>query len=199
MAEPNIPPHVFPPHIEDTIRSIAQLDVEHHENATLPQRWVDRLTGLLGQPWFIGVASVVIIGWIGLNGLAPALGYRPIDPAPFPWLAGFAALWSFYLVLLILITQRREEQLAMHHAQLTLQLTILGEQKITKVIALLEEYRRDSPQLPDRIDHEADAMAESADPNSLLDAIKEAKSTTVSEAPRGDATSARTPKPINKH
>jgi hypothetical protein len=42
-------------------------------------------------------------------------------------------------------------------------------------------------------------MAESADPNSLLDAIKEAKSTTVSEAPRGDATSARTPKPINKH
>lgn len=199
MAEPSTPQPTFPPHIEDTIRSIAQLNVEHHDNATRPQRWVDRVTGLVGQPWFIGVASLVIVGWIGLNGFAPALGYRPIDPAPFPWLGGFVSVASFYLVLLILITQRREEQLAQHHAQLTLQLTILGEQKIAKVIALLEEYRRDSPLLPDRIDQEADAMAESADPNSLLDALKEAKATTVSEAPRSDATPPRTSTPNNRH
>ena len=37
MAEPGTPPPAFPPHIEDTIRSIAQLNVEHKENASRPQ------------------------------------------------------------------------------------------------------------------------------------------------------------------
>ena len=95
---------------------------------------------------------------------------------------------SFYLVVLILITQRREEQLSQHHAQLTLQLTIQGEQKIAKVIALLEEHRRDSPLLPNRIDQEANAVAESADPNCLLEALKGANATAASDAPSSRAT-----------
>jgi hypothetical protein len=35
-------------HIEETIRSVARLHAEHHENATPLQRAVDRITALLG-------------------------------------------------------------------------------------------------------------------------------------------------------
>lgn len=49
---------------------------------------------------------------------------------------------------------------------------ILSEQKSTKIIQLLEKMRRDSPHLTDRLDHEAHAMSASADPQAVLDAIK---------------------------
>ena len=49
----------------------------------------------------------------------------------------------------------------------------MTEQKSAKVIELLEELRRDHPQIVDRIDHQADAMATPADPGAVLDAFKE--------------------------
>jgi hypothetical protein len=41
------------------------------------QRVVDRTTALLGRPRSIGVLTVIAAGWISLNLLAAALGYRP--------------------------------------------------------------------------------------------------------------------------
>ena len=83
MADTNVPLPLLPAHIEETIRSIARLHAEHHQNATPLQRAVDRITGLLGRPQFIRALTVVGAGWISLNLLAAALGYRPIDPPPF--------------------------------------------------------------------------------------------------------------------
>jgi uncharacterized membrane protein len=99
-------------HIEETIRSITRLHDEHHQNATPLQRAVDRITALLGRPPFIGVLTIIAAGWISLNLLAAALGYRPIDPPPFSGLGGAVSLVSLYMVVLILATQQREYQLA---------------------------------------------------------------------------------------
>jgi uncharacterized membrane protein len=161
MADTNVPLPLLPAHIEETIRSIARLHAEHHQNATPLQRAVDRITGLLGRPRFIGALTVV------------GAGYRPIDPPPFSGLGLAVSLVSLYLVVLILATQRREYQLAQLREQLTLELAILSEQKTAKVIQLLEESRRDNPLIRNRIDQEADAMAQPADPQSVLNAIKE--------------------------
>ena len=75
--------------------------------------------------------------------------------------------------LMILATQAREEEAARHRSQLTLQLASLSEQKIAKVIALLEEQRRESPQLASRPDREAEEMSKPADPSHVLDRIKD--------------------------
>jgi uncharacterized membrane protein len=77
------------------------------------------------------------------------------------------------MVVLILATQRREDQLAQHREQLILELALLSEQKTAKVIELLEEFRRDSPLIHNRVDRQADSMAQPADPQQMLDAIKE--------------------------
>ena len=130
-------------------------------------------TAFTGPPRSIGVLTVIAAGWISLNLLAAALGYRTIDPPPFSGLEGAVSLVSLYLVVLILATQRREYQLAQLREQLTLELAILGEQKTAKVIQLLEESRRDNPLIRNRVDQVAEAMAQPADPQSVLDAIKE--------------------------
>ena len=54
-----------------------------------------------------------------------------------------------------------------------MELAILGEQKSAKIIELLEEMRRDDPSLRNRVDHEAAAMSMPADPQAVLDAIKD--------------------------
>jgi uncharacterized membrane protein len=172
MTDSKIPPPILPAHIEETIRAIAQLHAEHREKATPFQRAIDRMTAWLGHPRFVGALTAIVAGWISLNLLAASLGHRPIDPPPFSWLGGAVSLLSLYMVVLILATQRREDQLGQHREVLTLELEILSEQKTAKVIQLLEEFRRDSPQIRDRVDHEATAMSEPADPQSVLDAIK---------------------------
>ncbi len=164
---------ILPTHIEETIRSIARLHAEHHRNATALQRIVDRLTAFVGRPRFIGLLTVGAVSWVGGNLACSLLGGRPLDPPPFAWFDGAVSLGALYITILILTTQRREDQLAQHREQLTLELAILSEQKTAKVIELLEEMRRDSPSLRNRVDEEAAAMALPADPQSVLEAIKE--------------------------
>ena len=173
MIDTSLPPPILPIHIEETIRSIARLQAEHHGAATPQQRAVGRLTALLGRPLVIGVLAFLILAWIGLNLLAVAHGDRPIDPPPFQGLTGAISVVSLFMVVLILGAQRHEDQLAQHRELLTLELAILSEQKTAKVIQLLEEVRRDNPLIHDRVDQEAEVMARPADPQSVLDAIKE--------------------------
>jgi uncharacterized membrane protein len=80
------------------------------------------------------------------------------------------------LVVLILTTQSRNDRLTQRREQLNLELAILSEQKTAKVVALLEELRRDSPAVRDRVDKQADVMARPANPQSVIDAIKETRS-----------------------
>ena len=130
----------------------------------------------LGSANFISGLTVFVVGWVSLNGLAAALGYRALDPPPFAWLAGAVSLASLYLVILILTTQRGDDRLTQRRELLNLELTILGEQKIAKVVALLEELRQGSPHLRNRVDELAETMSQPADPQSVIDAIKETRS-----------------------
>ena len=64
----------------------------------------------------------------------------------------------------------------------------MSEQKTAKVIQLLEESRRDNPLIRNRVDQEAEAMAQPADPQSVLHAIKEthAEAEQISGSADGD-------------
>ena len=87
------------------------------------------------------------------------------------------------MVILIL---RGDDRLTQRRELLNLELTILGEQKIAKVVALLEELRRDSPHLHNRVDELAEVMARPADPQSVIDAIKESHSQSAGASRKGD-------------
>jgi uncharacterized membrane protein len=78
---------------------------------------------------------------------------------------------GLYLAAMILITQRHDDELATRREQLTLELAILSEQKSAKIIALLQEFRRNDPNQGDHRDKMAEALAQPADPQVVLDAI----------------------------
>ena len=105
--------------------------------------------------------------------LASVFSYTVLDPPPFNALCMAFSLASFYMVILIYATQRRDDELAELREQLTLELALLSEQKMAKVIQLFEEFRRDIPLVPNRTDEQADAMAQSVDPERVFHAIKD--------------------------
>jgi uncharacterized membrane protein len=159
-----------PTHVQQTIQAIAALHAEHYDSATAGHRLAERLTNRISHPIFVLVVTVLVIGWVGFNACADRFGFAPVDPPPFAWLESACSLTSLYLVVFVLVTQRREEQFAGRQALVALEMALLTEQKVAKIIELLEELRRDSP-VPDRPDALADAMAVPANPRSVLNAI----------------------------
>jgi uncharacterized membrane protein len=186
LAESTPAPPISHLHLEETVQTLARLHAEHDSSATRHHRVVERLTSYLGKPIFIVGLTLLVAGWMAANGLAHAVGYHAWDLPPFPWLTGFASLASLYLVIVILTTQSRDDLLARHRELLTLELAILAEQKSAKAIALLEELRRDSPHVQDRVDTQADQMGRPADPHVVIDAINDARAETA-HRPRGAA------------
>ena len=164
---------ILPAHIEETVQAIAKLHAEHHERATPFQKFTEGLTDRAGRPSFMVWLLVVVAGWTGLNLAMVGLGRQPLDQPPFAGLELAISLAALFMTVLILSTQRRDDELTSYREQLTLELAILGEQKSAKIIELLEELRRDDPTIRNRIDHDAAAMSAPADPQAVLDAIKD--------------------------
>ena len=176
----------LPPRVEETVSAIAAFHLDHDRRATALERMIDRLTAVLGRPLFLGLLTAAAALWLVLDLGLRALGRPPFDPPPFQWLQGLLTLLAVYMTALILITQRRADLLDARRAQLTLELSIVAEQKTAKVIQLLEEMRRDSPHLGNRVDAEAASMATPSDPQAVLEAIKEGRPDAAETAPGVD-------------
>ncbi len=168
----------LPAHVEETVQEISRLHAAHEASARPLQRTVERITKGAGRPAFVAVLTALVLTWIGLNlGLAAA-GRHPLDSPPFYWLQGAVTLAALYMTIFILTTQRREDELTGLREQLILELAILSEQKSAKIIALLEELRRDDPHISDRDDPHAVELSTPADPNAVVDALKETQTGT---------------------
>jgi uncharacterized membrane protein len=164
-------PATLPDHIQTTVAAIAQLHADHKHAATPLQRLMDRLTAGVADPRFVGFVVAAAVVWVAGNLLLSASGRQPLDPPPFVWLQGVIGFSALCMTSLVLTTQRREDELATRREQLTLELAILGEQKTAKIIALIEELRRDDPGVRSRPDPEARAMSAPADPQEVLGAL----------------------------
>jgi uncharacterized membrane protein len=160
-------------HIDETIASLVALRQNHRKAAAPLQRLVTELTDKLSRPQTVLVLTVIIVAWIALNLALPFAGHLALDPPPFFWLDGALSLISVYMLFLVLASQRNESQLERRRELLSLELAVRGEEKTAKVIALLEELRRDMPQVRDRVDREAVSMATPADTASVIAAIGE--------------------------
>lgn len=160
-------------HVAETVDAIAEVHREHYREASWLQRASDAFVGVIGRPGVILGFFAAVLAWIGINLWLARAGAAAADPPPFAALELFATLAALAMGMLILATQRREDVLAEKRSQLTLELALLNETKSAKIISLLEELRRDSPALDDRVDPESDAMSTPTDPQSVLAAIQD--------------------------
>ena len=172
MNTAKLDPTSMPEHVEQTVRSIGLLHAQHYQEASQAQRSLDKLTAFASRPFFLGLVCAAVVLWVVGNSVASFSGIRSLDPPPFAWLELAATVSALVMAILILVTQRNADRLADVRDQMTLQLASLTEQKVAKIIQLVEELRRDSPEVPDRVDSEAHEMSIRADPHAVLGAIK---------------------------
>ncbi len=163
----------LPEHVSQQIDTIAALHARGESDVSIHQRTIEKVTAFLGRPLFLNLTIGLIALWLLLNMPAQRPNFTPFDPVPFPLLAWLVSTGGLLLTIVVLITQNRQARLAERRAQLDLQVNLLAEQKIAKVIALLEELRRDLPSVRNRYDAEAEAMSEAADAHAVLDALEE--------------------------
>jgi uncharacterized membrane protein len=160
-------------HIDQNIESVAALRRRESESVSLSQRRVERLSRFIGRPVYLVALLGLVAGWIVYNLTAASWGLKPFDAPPFEILDGILSLVALITTTIVLIAQNRQAKLEQQHAHLALQVNLLTEQKVTKLIHLIEELRRDLPMVKDRHDAQATAMQERADTARVVSAIEE--------------------------
>ncbi|HWS64068.1 MAG TPA: DUF1003 domain-containing protein [Steroidobacteraceae bacterium] len=160
-------------HIDQNIESIVSLQRREWETVSLSQRRVERLSRFIGRPiYLIGLLGIVA-AWVVYNSTAAVWGLNPFDAPPFELLDGIMSLIALITTTIVLIAQNRQAKLEQQHTHLALQVNLLTEQKVTKLIHLIEELRRDLPMVKDRHDAQATALQERADTAQVVSAIEE--------------------------
>jgi uncharacterized membrane protein len=166
------PSPTIPPHVQQALQSTAGMHSRALASVDRHQRSIEWLTGRLGQPSSLYVIVASVAGWIALNVVLASLGESPIDAPPFPWLQGTVSLSALLMTSMVLTTQKRQNRHAEQRARLDLQVNLLAEAEVTKLISLLEELRRDMPNVRNRKDSVAEDMQKPIDPNQVLSAIE---------------------------
>ena len=179
--------------ITQNIAAVLDFYSREEEKISASQRIVERISAFVGQPLFLGIIVLFVTVWMLANEVLTKLGVAPFDPAPYFWLQGIVGLGALLTATAVLVKQNRIARLAQQRAHLDLKVTLLTEQKAAKMIDLLEELRRDLPNVRDRHDSGAAALQQSMDPGLVLAALdehKEAIPTSKAAAKRVPDTSA---------
>ncbi|MDQ2961687.1 MAG: DUF1003 domain-containing protein [Pseudomonadota bacterium] len=154
--------------ITENIESIAAFYKREDQKLTWSQRIVEAVSRIVGRPIFVGCIVLFVTLWMLANVVARQLGMAEFDPPPFFWLQGIVSLGALLTTTVVLIKQERLAKLEERREHLDLQVNLLTEQKVTKLIHLIEELRRDLPMVKNRHDPEAEAMKQPTDPHRVL-------------------------------
>ena len=167
------PVNSLPQHVSDNIEKIAEVRHGAAKRLGRHQRAVEAATSALGRPRTLYWAAALVAGWMASNVACQYMKWPVLDRPPFFWLQGACTLYAAFVTTMVLVSQNRQRHESERRAHLELQVNLLAEQKVTKIIALLEELRRDMPMVLDRTDAVADAMQEQVDPEAVLSELEE--------------------------
>jgi len=171
----NSKPDAAPGHDQTSQNIEAVLDYYTREEQKISrsQRILERISTLIGQPVFLGFILFFVALWMLANTLLREFGGTEFDPAPYFWLQGIVGLGALLTATIVLIRQNRLGKLADQRQHLDLKVTLMTEQKAAKMIDLLEELRRDLPNVKDRHDPAAAVLRESMKPDLVIAALDE--------------------------
>ena len=158
----------LPDHEAESVADVVAFHEEHYRAFSAPQRVIDAITNTLGRP---ATLLVIVLGLLLWALAAAVISGGAVDEPVFAWLEFSATAAALLIAMLILVTQRHEDELAERRARLILELSLLADRRAAKIIELLEEQRRDQPGLANRDDPESEAMASPTDPETLVAAI----------------------------
>jgi uncharacterized membrane protein len=120
--------------VEHNIAAIEQHKREAENARSFQERVADVITRVSGSLAFVCLHVV----WFGLWVLANVglLGIEPFDPFPFGLLTTIVSLEAIFLSTFVLVSQNRQSAIADRRAQLDLQINLLAEYEVTRLLKL---------------------------------------------------------------
>jgi uncharacterized membrane protein len=121
--------------VERNIRALITHRQEQHEAKGVQDRAADSITAFAGSMKFVYLHVAIFGLWIVIN-----LGWLPGVPRfdeTFVVLAMIASVEAIFLSTFVLISQNRMAALADKRADLDLQVSLLSEHEVTRLIALV--------------------------------------------------------------
>jgi uncharacterized membrane protein len=177
-AEAEAPPTYPPPQpsgltpvLERNIRALHRRRAKEEAAASRQERLAHAITRFTGSMAFVYVHLAIISFWIVAN-----LGWVPRVPAwdsSFVILAMAASVEAIFLSTFVLISQNRISAAADKRADLDLQVSLLAEHEVTKLVAMVEAI---SQRLGVRseVDEEVAELKQDVAPDVVLDEIEQA-------------------------
>lgn len=117
-------------------RVIHSVEARLNERRTFGEKMADALVRWFGNFRFALLNLFFFASWIGIN-----LGYIPgiqiFDPPPFIMLINVVSLEAIFLSIFVLISQNRESRISDLREEFDLQVNMVAEQEVTKIIHLV--------------------------------------------------------------
>ena len=118
------------------INSIVRQEEEALERRSGIERLADAIGVFAGSPLFILLHLAIFAAWLLVN-TGEVSGVRPFDPYPFSLFAMIVAVEAVLLSSFILMRQNRMMRRGEQRDHLNLQVTLLAEKEITKVLQMV--------------------------------------------------------------
>src|ERR1039458_3306164 len=109
-AAPPLPPQETPveterDQISQNIEAVLEFYTREEQKISRSQRILERISGLIGQPVFLGVILLFVALWMLANTALRQFGMAQFDPAPFFWLQGIVGLGALLTATVVLTKQ----------------------------------------------------------------------------------------------
>jgi uncharacterized membrane protein len=182
MTPPSSPMHEPPPGMARVVENNIRALLARHHQEERHVDWQDRLAGRItfftGSMRFVCLHLVLFGLWIVVN--LPGIPLPHFDPT-YVGLAMLASVEGIFLSTFILITQNRMAAQAQKHADLDLQITLLAEHEITRLIILTDAIAEHLGIKPVQ-DAELEELAQDVAPERVLDTMETLQKQTAADA-----------------
>ena len=155
--------------VERNIGALRERAEQAHAARTRSDRIADAVTRFSGRLSFVGLHLALFGGWVLVNaGLLPV---EPFDPS-FVKLATIASVEAIFLSTFVLISQNRMQAQADRRSELDLQVSLLAEHEVTRLITLVSAIA-ERMGIEEAHDAELDELGKDVAPERVLDEIEQ--------------------------
>jgi uncharacterized membrane protein len=175
--------------VTDTIEQIVRLENKDREHRGFSDELANKITAFGGSMLFVWLHVVWFTIWMAIN--VAYLIFQPFDPYPFGLLTMIVSLEAIFLSTFVLITQNRQALAADRRAKVDLQVNMIAEREITKVLEVVNHVHEHLGKRPVH-DHEIEQMQKPTHVEKLAEAIDEAEEQIDPKAARGPESAADT-------
>ena len=142
------------------LKAIQSFQAKHYGNRTTLEKTIDRISTFSGSIGFLVINIFIFAFWLLWN--SKFSGIKPFDPFPFVLLTSIVSLEAIILAIFVLISQNRQSRIADLRQEIHLQINMIAEEEITKVIQLIAGLYK-GLKIPTEGDSEMKGMLEPID------------------------------------